>query len=109
MASKMAICEEAEGARDLDRIVEMPRRNVGLTDQCDARPGTTNELPFHCGQRHRLMLADHFCLLVPRWKRNEKRGNQARDSPGAQVHFRLLEMDSAQGVERAKCSHDERT
>src|SRR5262249_35004257 len=108
IASKVAVGEKAEGTRDLDRVVEPPGRNVRLSDHRDAGPGTALESALHGRQGHRLVIANHLDLLVAGRERNKNGGNQPDDSSSAQVHSRLLQMESAQGVECAYGRHHER-
>ena len=53
-----AVCEEAEHAGNLDRVVDTPRLDVRLADDCDLRHRTGPEAPLHRGE-HRLLVAGH--------------------------------------------------
>src|SRR6266852_5137969 len=64
IALERAVGEKTKPAGYLNRIVEPPRRHVGLSNDGDTRQGSTYELPFHCGQRYRLVLSDQLCLLI---------------------------------------------
>ena len=79
VAAKVAVGEKAEGARDLDRVVEPPGRNIGLPDQRDAGHGTADESALHGRQCHRLVLAHHLGLLVAGRERHKNGGNQPHD------------------------------
>ena len=108
IAAKVAVGEKAEGARDLDRVVEPPGRDIGLPDQRDAGHGTADESALHGRQSHRLVIANHLGLLVAGRERHKNGGNQPDDGSSAQIHSRLLRMESAQGVECAHGRHHER-
>jgi hypothetical protein len=71
----VAVGQKAQGARDLDRVVEPLGRDIGLPNQRDAGHGTTVESALHGGQSHLLVPANHLGLQVAGGERNKDGGN----------------------------------
>src|SRR5262245_46432943 len=81
IAAKVTVGQKAEGARDLDRVVEPLGRDVWLPDERDAGHGTAFESTFHGRQGYWLMPANHLGLLVARRERHKNGGNQPDGGP----------------------------
>ena len=58
--------------RNFDRIVESLFGNVRLADESNRRHWSAFELPFHRGERDRLVMTNHLGLRVASWKRDEE-------------------------------------
>ena len=61
---KSAVSQKTQCAGNLYGIVQPLRRNVRLTDNRDARIGSSVKSAFHCGKRDRLVSANHLGLLI---------------------------------------------
>ena len=67
-----------------------------LPDDADSSHRTSYELTFHCGQSDRLVVADHSCLLITSWERDDDRGDQSHERSRSEVEPGLRRMHAAQ-------------
>ena len=99
--------EEAEEARDHDRVVEPPLLDVGLADHHDAGPGLALEVALHRRQRHRLVTGDELRLLVARRERDQHARHEARDDSEPEKPRRVVDMEALERVVGADRRHHE--
>src|SRR5439155_22072265 len=82
---------------------------VWLTDQVNARHWSAFELPFHRGERDRLVIADHFRLRVAGRNGNQERRAQTDERSRAQIKSGLDWMKSAERIKSSSRGGDEHT
>src|SRR5436189_193833 len=98
----MAVGEKTECVGNFDKIVESTGRNIQLTDENDTHFYATLEFTFHHHECCRLMITNHFNLLITSQKTHKKRHDQPNERSHAQVKTSLGRIESSQ---RIKCSH----
>ena len=101
----LAIGEKAQGARDHQRIVERPARDVGLAEDGDRGAVLRFKKPLHCGERDGLIAGDHQALAVAGGPKLQDSGDEADDYSGADEKFSVVEMSAGKQVERANRGH----
>src|SRR6476660_4644884 len=103
--SKMSVSEKTERARDFDRIFESLFGDVWLPNESNRRLRAAVELPFHRGERDRLVIANQLGLCVAGRKRDEEGRDQTSERSCAQIKSGLDWIKIAQRVERSDRSN----
>src|SRR6202453_5115358 len=85
VAFKGAIGEKAQSTRNFDRIVETLQRHIRLTKNTDIGQFAPMKPAFHSRERDRLVMRNHFGLLVSRRKSDQQRGDETCKSAGTQI------------------------
>src|SRR6478752_4193994 len=106
--SKVSVSEKTECAGHFDRIVESLFSNVRLPNESNPCHLFAFELPFHRGERDRLMMTNHLGLCVASRKRDEEGRDYPNERSCAQIKSGLDWMKIAQRVERSDRSNDKR-
>src|SRR5215813_1770556 len=109
IALKSTVGEKTERSRNFDGVVKAPSGNIWLAYGGDARVGSANKLPLHCGKRDRLVTRDHLGLLVATRKRNNQRGKQPNQSSSSKIECSLRAMEPTQSVKGSHSSYDKRS
>ncbi len=103
----LAIGEEAERARNDQRVIEPPVLHIGLAEDGQRRAFLADEQSFHGREGDRLIARDQNTLHVPGRVKLEQGSDHSDDDSGAQEDAGVGFKFSAKQVERGDRNHDE--